>query len=74
MGGDTRLRRRVPEIDRFEGDDVQVIGISVDHPFALKAWSQAQGFDFPTYFRGLGTPVRTVIACFILLPEIFSAS
>jgi peroxiredoxin len=21
--------------------------VSVDHPFALKAWSQAEGFDFP---------------------------
>ena len=31
----------------FQNDDVQVLAISVDHPFALKAWSQAEGFDFP---------------------------
>jgi peroxiredoxin (alkyl hydroperoxide reductase subunit C) len=31
----------------FQNDDVQILAVSVDHPFALKAWSQAQGFDFP---------------------------
>jgi peroxiredoxin (alkyl hydroperoxide reductase subunit C) len=31
----------------FQNDDVQILAISVDHPFALKAWSEAQGFDFP---------------------------
>jgi len=31
----------------FQNDDVQVVAVSVDHPFALKAWSDAQGYDFP---------------------------
>ena len=31
----------------FQNDDVQILPISVDHPFALKAWSLAEGFDFP---------------------------
>jgi peroxiredoxin len=31
----------------FQSDDVQILAVSVDHPFALKAWSEAQGFDFP---------------------------
>jgi peroxiredoxin len=35
------------DLSSFQNDDVQVLAISVDHPFALKAWSEAQGFDFP---------------------------
>ena len=35
------------ELADFQNDDVQILAVSVDHPFALKAWSQAQGFDFP---------------------------
>ena len=31
----------------FQNDDVQILAISTDHPYALKAWSEAQGFDFP---------------------------
>ena len=31
----------------FQNEGVQILPISVDHPFALKAWSQAEGFDFP---------------------------
>ena len=31
----------------FQNDDVQILAISVDHPFALKTWSDAQGFTFP---------------------------
>src|SRR4051794_12797209 len=31
----------------FQNDDVQILAISTDHPFALKAWSESQGFDFP---------------------------
>jgi peroxiredoxin (alkyl hydroperoxide reductase subunit C) len=26
---------------------VQILAVSVDHPFALKAWSDAQGYEFP---------------------------
>src|SRR5919202_430007 len=35
------------DIADFQNDDVQILAISVDHPFALKAWSQSEGFDFP---------------------------
>ena len=31
----------------FQNDQVQILAISADHPYALKAWSEAQGFDFP---------------------------
>ncbi|MDQ2707874.1 MAG: peroxiredoxin [Actinomycetota bacterium] len=35
------------DIGSFQNDDVQVLTVSVDHPFALKAWADAQSFDFP---------------------------
>jgi mycoredoxin-dependent peroxiredoxin len=35
------------DISAFQNDDVQVLAVSVDHPFTLKAWSQAQGYEFP---------------------------
>ena len=35
------------DLAAFQNDDVQILPISVDHPFALKAWAQAEGFDFP---------------------------
>ena len=35
------------DLAAFQNDDVQVLAVSVDHPFALKAWSEAQGFAFP---------------------------
>jgi mycoredoxin-dependent peroxiredoxin len=35
------------DLGDFQNDDVQLLAISVDHPFALKAWSEAQGFEFP---------------------------
>src|SRR4051794_9735655 len=35
------------DLAAFQNDDVQILAISVDHHFALKAWSAAQGFDFP---------------------------
>jgi len=35
------------DIGSFQNDDVQILAISVDHPFALKAWADAQGYDFP---------------------------
>lgn len=31
----------------YQNPDVQVLPISVDHPFALKAWSEERGYDFP---------------------------
>jgi len=35
------------ELPSFEDEDVQVIGISVDHPFALKSWAMQEGYLFP---------------------------
>ncbi len=35
------------DLSSFQNDDVQVLAISCDHPFALKAWSEAQAFGFP---------------------------
>ena len=35
------------DLDDFQNDDVQILAISADHPFALKHWSEVQGFDFP---------------------------
>jgi mycoredoxin-dependent peroxiredoxin len=35
------------EIDQYQNDDVQVIGVSVDTPFSLKAWTEQQGYTFP---------------------------
>jgi peroxiredoxin len=35
------------DLTSFQNDDVQVLAISVDHPFALKAWSESQGYEFP---------------------------
>lgn len=32
---------------RYEQLDAEVLGISVDSPFALGAWSKEQGFNFP---------------------------
>ena len=31
----------------FQNDDVQILAISADHPYALKAWAEAQDFGFP---------------------------
>ncbi|EHR60109.1 Peroxiredoxin [Saccharomonospora cyanea NA-134] len=33
------------EYDQYPG--VQVLGVSVDTPFALKAWAEQQGYQFP---------------------------
>ena len=35
------------DLPNFQNDDVQILAISVDHPFTLKAWSDAQSYDFP---------------------------
>lgn len=35
------------DLATFQNDDVQVLPISVDHPFALKAWAEARGYEFP---------------------------
>jgi peroxiredoxin len=35
------------DLSEFQNDDVQVLGVSVDSPFALKAWSEQQNYTFP---------------------------
>ena len=35
------------DLGSFQNDDVQVLAVSCDHPFALKAWADAQGYRFP---------------------------
>ncbi len=32
---------------KYDGLDAQVLGISVDSPFALKAWAKEEGLEFP---------------------------
>lgn len=34
-------------LSSYEDAGVQVLGVSVDTPFALKVWSQQEGFQFP---------------------------
>jgi peroxiredoxin len=35
------------EISTYADNDVQVIGVSVDTPFSLKAWAEQEGYTFP---------------------------
>jgi peroxiredoxin len=35
------------DLTDFQNDKVQIVGVSVDHPFTLRAWGQAQGYSFP---------------------------
>jgi mycoredoxin-dependent peroxiredoxin len=35
------------EFAEYEGQGVQVLGVSVDTPFSLKAWAEQQGYQFP---------------------------
>ncbi len=35
------------DLSSFQNTDVQILALSVDHPFALKAWADAQGYEFP---------------------------
>lgn len=35
------------DYSRYADLDAEVLGISVDSPFALQAWSKEQGFQFP---------------------------
>jgi peroxiredoxin (alkyl hydroperoxide reductase subunit C) len=35
------------DVGNFANDDVQVLGVSVDTPFSLKAWSKHEGYEFP---------------------------
>ncbi len=35
------------DLGSFQNDDVQILAVSVDHAFTLKAWSDAQSYQFP---------------------------
>jgi peroxiredoxin (alkyl hydroperoxide reductase subunit C) len=35
------------DLSSFQNADVQILALSVDHPFALKAWADAEGYEFP---------------------------
>ncbi|MHA6793758.1 peroxiredoxin [Pseudonocardia bannensis] len=35
------------DLSSYQNDDVQILAVSVDHPFTLKAWSEDQGYEFP---------------------------
>ncbi|WP_033294908.1 peroxiredoxin [Amycolatopsis jejuensis] len=35
------------EFADYDGKGVQVIGVSVDTPFSLKAWAEVEGYQFP---------------------------
>jgi peroxiredoxin len=35
------------ELPRFQNDQVQILAVSVDHPFALKAYAAKEGYEFP---------------------------
>ncbi len=35
------------DLPSFQNDDVQVLAVSVDHSFTLKAWADAEGYQFP---------------------------
>lgn len=35
------------DLSTFQNDSVQVLGVSVDHVFALKAWSLQEKYEFP---------------------------
>ncbi|MDT7555291.1 MAG: mycoredoxin-dependent peroxiredoxin, partial [Pseudonocardiales bacterium] len=35
------------DLSSFQNADVQILAVSVDHPFTLKAWAAAEGYQFP---------------------------
>lgn len=35
------------ELATYEDEEVQVLGVSVDTPFTLKAWATQEGYQFP---------------------------
>jgi mycoredoxin-dependent peroxiredoxin len=35
------------DLPSFQNDDVQVLAVSCDHTFTLRAWADAQGYTFP---------------------------
>jgi peroxiredoxin (alkyl hydroperoxide reductase subunit C) len=35
------------DLPRFQNDDVQLLAVSIDHPFALKVFANQEGYTFP---------------------------
>lgn len=35
------------EVQIYQKYNVQILGVSVDHPFSLRAWADQQGYPFP---------------------------
>lgn len=35
------------ELAEYQNDNVQILGVSVDSAFTLKAWSKQEGYEFP---------------------------
>jgi mycoredoxin-dependent peroxiredoxin len=35
------------DLAAFQNSEVQILAVSVDHPYALKAWADAEGYAFP---------------------------
>lgn len=35
------------DLSSFRNENVEFLAVSVDHPFALKAWARAEGYEFP---------------------------
>ncbi|GAB4006505.1 peroxiredoxin [Glycomyces albus] len=35
------------DLDTYQSDEVQVLSVSIDSPFAHKVWAQREGFEFP---------------------------
>lgn len=35
------------ELADYQNDEIQILGVSVDSPFTLKAWSKQEGYEFP---------------------------
>ena len=50
-------------LDKLEGSDTQVLGVSIDSPFANHAWAEKEGITFPL----LGDTEAKVIADYGLL-------
>jgi peroxiredoxin (alkyl hydroperoxide reductase subunit C) len=43
----TELCQARDELADYDNADVQILGVSVDSPFALKAWAEKEGYIFP---------------------------
>jgi peroxiredoxin len=35
------------DLPAFQNDDVQILAVSVDHPYALRAWADTRSYRFP---------------------------